>query len=259
MKKIYKSILTAALALMLLLSLSGCSALEEMRSVQAYNLGYGTIVWKGDTYKTLPLCNYLSPEMDYTTSVYVTDEDVPVLLSNYVYQEMLDVSKDENFLHAPWTNVYYCKEELHADLSLRIKEPFAPDMVCYEFTVYNEDAADFEDRYYKLSKGQLASLEEILQSEPLPDNDIMWEDQYWGLTLYKSSEDRLLKKDYMDIYYTGNGYFLLLRPEGEAEQLYAVPQKFDGLMQKITAAYRSSNNFNFGYYDEQEDLNIVDP
>ncbi len=251
MKKIYKVILTAALALMLLLSLSGCSALEEMRSNQALNLGHGTLSWNGEIYKALPICNYLYPKMDYAESVFVTEQDVPVLLSTVFYQESLDVSVDKNFLHAPWTNVYYCKETLYEDLCQRIKAPFVVDMVCYEFTVYNEDAADFEDRYYKLTAGQIEGLEEILRSEPLPDNDIMWEKQYWGMTLYKSSQDRLLKKDYMDIYYTGNGYFLLLRPEGGAEQLYAVPQRFNGLLDKITAAYKQHNGFIMDHELEQ--------
>lgn len=251
MKKIYKSILAFALALMLLLSLSGCGALDQMRSEQAHNLGYGTIRWNGETYRALPICDYLYPIMDYTASIYVTDEDVPVLLSTMFHQETLDVSVDKNFLHAPWTNVYYCREPLYEELCQRIKAPFEPDMICYEFSVYNEDTGKFEDRYYKLTDGQIEGLEEMLRGEALPNNDIMWEKQYWGMTLYKSSEDRLLKKDYMDIYYTGNGYFLLTRPEGSAEQLYAVPQKFNGLLDKITAAYKQQNGFIMDYELDQ--------
>jgi hypothetical protein len=241
MKKIYKRILTAALALMLLLSLSGCGALDQMRSRHALYLGDGTVVWNGETYKALPECDYLAPEMDYGPSIMLTEKDVPVLLSDIFFRDSLDVSKDKNFLYSYEIGIYYCKEEIHDEIKQRIRTPFVPDMVCYEFTVYNEDTADFENRHYKLTDAQIAGLEELMQSEPLPNNHIMWEDQYWGITLYKSSEDLLLKKDYMDIYSTGYGYFLLLRPENGSEELRSVPQEYTSLIQDISRAFLSSN------------------
>ena len=122
-------------------------------------------------------------------------------------------------------------------LNLPVLERYIPHQL--------EDTADFENRHYKLTDAQIAGLEELLQSEPLPNNHIMWEDQYWGITLYKSSEDLLLKKEYMDIYSTGYGYFLLLRPENGSEELRSVPQEYTSLIQDISRAFLI-NDLKFG-------------
>lgn len=82
MKKVIKTVLVLLAVVGMLLCLCGCTGLENMRKNQAFSRENGEILWNGAVYKALPESEYLFVDTGYfDDTVYLTEPDVPVLLS----------------------------------------------------------------------------------------------------------------------------------------------------------------------------------
>ena len=223
----------------LLLSFTGCGYLDNLRSTQARYLEDGSLVWNGETYKLLPDNPYLTPEMDYYTTVYATAEDVPVLLSRSNFLCPYDVSKDGNFL---LSDVAYCKESLYEELSSRLSAPFQPDIVCYAYSVTDSHTGMLHNCYYTLTQEQWDTLEQILETAvPVETNEYWWTKSFWAVTLNLCSADKLLQKNYLDICITSEGYYLHIY--GTDALIYQVPSELDPIIDSIVAQYKDSADY----------------
>ena len=169
MKKGWKRALSVLLVLMLLVSLSGCDALDMMRQAQAYYGENGEILHNGTTYKRLPEWGDLNPGYGYYDENYVnvTEPDVPVLLSGLICLEELILSNDKNFLISINDNNLYCREELYDSVCERIHQGFAAEVVCYYYYVYDEqtDGMDVQREPVVTDTEEPTDTEDIILNE----------------------------------------------------------------------------------------------
>lgn len=233
MKKL-KKVLLVLLAAVLILSLCGCDALDQMRENQVFLDEDGNISYNGVTYKKLPQCDLLYPETTNSIYLYVTEPDVPVLLSAAFVQEYLNVSSDGNFLFNYDSN--YCASDMYEEICKRIEEPFTPEVMCYEYDYYDVEIDDFRWETYTLTKEQMDAVSLVLQSvEPVDMSQ--WSLNYdWSVSLQECSSDLLFRRGYLEIVSSENDFFLV-RYSDQGTQVYPVPDGCWDIFNQIVSAY----------------------
>lgn len=239
MKKNAKHLLILLLVLVQVFVLCGCASLDEMRENQAFLTKDGDILWNGNVYKKLPACDYLEPEIDFETDIYVTDPDVPVLLSESIYHLMLSPTKDGNLLanYRDETS-YYCVDSMYDTMRARITAPFIPDIVCYYYYVFDPETHESEIKYYTLTQEQLDIITQITETaEPIALGDGFALNCDYKISLLACSEDLLLQQDcHMAISQSGDAYYLLVTTDAR-EQAYKVPAGNTALFNEIVEDY----------------------
>lgn len=242
MKTNIKRIFALLLTVLLLCSLSGCKALEEMRQNQAFYAENGDILWNGNTYKKLPACEELQPEFDGETSVYVTESDVPVLLSEMVFLASYSPSNDGRFLMEDYhaEDIFYCEASIYEDVCARIRAPFEPEIVCYRYDVPRKETYEWDTALYTLTAEQVSVITTVVENtEPTVMQDGMTLDCLWTVYLEECSQDLIFRRNTMNISYTGNTYYLHLYTD-QGELLFSVPSGCNAQFDEITAAQRKA-------------------
>ena len=234
MKKTVKRIILLLTIFSLSLCLCGCDALDKMRQNQGFWGENGEILWNGAVYKELPSDEYLYVNQDDITIVYVTEPDVPVLLS--VFERGYYPGEDGLFLSG--AGKYYCREDRYQEIQERIYEPFQPDMICCSVTEYNIDA-EAEEKIYQLTQEQVQMLALILETE---EPRTMGEGWYLytdiQVALWECSEDLLFRRNSIDLAKSGDTYYLY-RYTDDRTLVYAVPEGCWDTCEDIFSAYES--------------------
>jgi len=242
MKKYQKLIAVLCFACLLIPLLCGCGALDDARKTQAFYDEEGNILWNGVVYKMLPRGEYFTPVTEYDNRVYVTEQDVPVLLQEMFAEEVLAATEDGLILESYFDffygdeSPYYCREDRYAELSQRMQVPFAPDMVYYEYHAYNPETEVYEYQFYRLSDDEWGVLKKILETvEPMQVSEGWNLDYEWIVYLRESSEDRLFSREILDLMVCGSTYYLRL-DIGRETAIYEVPKDAAPLVAKIMEA-----------------------
>lgn len=239
MKKHLKRGFVLLLIVVQLFCLCGCRALEEMRQNQVSANEDGSITWKGTVYKALPRCEHLWIETGYD-AVYVTEPDVPVLLSPIFTEKELYVSVEGDFLveeQEAWEDwIYYCPASQYDALCKRITEPFVTDKICYTYDVYDDDY-EYHTEYYTLTEKQIAAITHVLQEIEPTAMQAEWLPGYeWSVQLMECSEDMLLRRESLEIAVNGSSYCIFAYTDTEV-LVYTVPSTLASVFEQITAAY----------------------
>jgi hypothetical protein len=239
MKKYLKRGLVLLLVLVQLFCLCGCDALDEMRENQVSANEDGSITWKGTVYKALPYCEYLWVDTEYE-AVYVTEPDVPVLLSPMFADKELYISTQGNFLvdeRDDWADwVYYCPEDQYDELCARFDAPFAADKVCYAYDVYDDDY-EYRTAYYTLTEQQVATVARVLQEVEPTTMQVQWLPYYeYSMWLMECSEDMLLRRDTMELAVNEGSYCIFVYTDTEV-LVYTVPDTLTSDFAQIAATY----------------------
>ena len=237
MKKTAKRILVLLLAFSMFFVLCGCDALDEMRDMQAFLNEDGTITWQGNIYKKLPNSEYLNPEREYV--LCVTEQDVPVLLSEVFQKMSLSATKDKKVL----VNLYgedwsYCIESEYEEMCAKIKAPFAPEIVCYNYSYFNEETGMFEGKYYTLTQEQVDAIKLVIETvAPTELSDGMYMDTMYTIFLEECSADMVFRRDVMDISLSASGktYYISLYTDTE-DILFTVPEGCNAIFDDIFKA-----------------------
>lgn len=91
------------LSVLLLCSVfTGCDELDRMKNAHAVKKENGNILLNGNEYKYVPLASRTSLfnfDLVASSEIYVTEPDVPVLLSESCYEHYGDVSEDGKYLY----------------------------------------------------------------------------------------------------------------------------------------------------------------
>ena len=234
MKKM-KRVICLIAAFVFCLSLCGCGALDEMRSLRATLTPEGNIrLASGAEYKLLPTCEELSPMYDEMKMVYLVESDVPLLLT-YMMGEYIDLSDDGIFLQniGEGDTASYCRTDVYDRIYERIVNGFTPEICCYWRYDFNADKLI----PYILTDAQLDAVNQVcLTQKPqiLPSAAYMsWE---YSITLCMCSDDLLLVKEIVDIC-TVEGKYYVLDDSGVDTILYAVPQELAAVFADIMDAY----------------------
>lgn len=232
-------LLAFLLVIALCLPLTGCKALEDMRSHQAYRQENGSILWNGTEYKpietrdiTLNLTQDLTQD-DEIEEIHVTKSDVPVLLSG-MFGTIFGSYNDGLFIGEYYSSVgIYCRADQYDAVLERIAIGFTPDKICYDYYLYDKNDFYIGDAQYVLTaqqKKQLLELSETL--EPAEMQEGMYLESEYTVSLYGCTEDGLLRSELFDIVQAGQQYYI-----DDWENIYLVPKEYNELFDAIVETY----------------------
>lgn len=236
MKKFIKTAIIVFVLTALCFSLSGCHALNEARNAQAFLNDDGTISYDGKIYKELPesseytdlIYSLISSSSGHDT-VYITEKDVPVLLSGLVGISAY-TDKDKKIICADYImdNIMdnisgsrnYCREDIYDNFVEAIKNP--------NYTKYSMQlntsflALIYEDidipESIDLKDYEIAAINEIIAlgdtvKDPYSINT--YEETY--ADIYRSTEDGLISENYCTISRNDDScYITVYEPEPDA-------------------------------------------
>ena len=233
--------LVLALATVLCLSLCGCDELETMRSEHAVWQEDGSILWNGTVYRKLENVeniDVLDVSYDYA-GVYVTEPDVPVLLSSW-FGESLDVCGNGTLLEyydyrpAEDKTEWYCREDVYDETAALLEKGI--EMTTYFYEYYNSSTNDFE-KYY-LTKEQSEAVNTVFATVQSIFNFMFEEPYIEGVYFYACDDSHRFESDIeMYMYTTESGYCI------EFDDLvYVVPVEYHGIFAEIWMAYDDGNN-----------------
>ena len=242
MKQLWKRGAALLVILVLVLGLCGCDALDAMREAQTQYGEDGSILYKGVAYMLLPESEYLSPEYEVWEEIYVTDPDVPVLLSQAIYIERLALSIDGNFLISMSDDVVYCRAELYDSVFDRIVNGFEVAAMQYEYSVYDEEVGIHRRQTYTLTQEQWDTVYEVLETvEPIEIGRNWNINGQWYLYLYECSQDGFFKKGTMELVASEDSYTLILE-SGDQTLAYLVPSAYKAVFEQILSPYVDAHN-----------------
>lgn len=240
MKK-FKFIILFSLIFCLLLSLTGCVTLDELRSTHAvYQDEQETqILLNGAEYRLLTANNgLLRPDTENNISIRATHSNVPLLLHRQL-GHFMSISNDKRFLvdgGAIETTAIYCRTDCYEEVTERLQQPFVPDGVCYEY--YDEQEGQL--RYQRLTADQQQAVQTVLQTvapmevqevfsithtQPATPIDLITYDHYsyydLGLLarLEECSDDLLLRRQWIEVLIYNDIFFLSTDPQ----TVYLIP------------------------------------
>lgn len=230
-------------------SLCGCNLLDELRESRATVLADGTVrLYDGTEYKPLPECEELTPEFNEYEMVYVAAEDVPLLLTDFFYENCFDKSDDGLFLQAYTEEsvVYYCRTDAYDSVLERINNGFTAEKYCYPYVDYEEA----EYIYCTLTPAQAEAVAQVCQTqtpEELPKAAIV--DFEYMADLYLCSGDMLFKRDTVDVCVLEGEYYVV-EYGFDATTLYTVPEELSDVFAGILEKQIESDSYWEEYWEE---------
>ena len=235
-----KRMLALLLAVILGLSLCGCQRLDEMRANHGVWQEDGSILWNNAVYKRLPRVMGTEYNIDYDGHVYVTEPDVPVLLSEDYYSEFFQRDKKGVLLYGRERGssmergyALYCRSDLYEDYAQLLANGFEPKGLCYDYFDNNSG----ESKTYYLTVEQEYEINYIIDAElPYSYGSDFW-DGYYELRLYEYDEKDLCRREYCTLYYDGVSYWLY---SDMYELLYWVPEdRYQTFYDIVKAGYEN--------------------
>lgn len=248
MKKNTKFLVLVLALVMICLCLTGCDELDQMREEQAVwttKDSTDSITYKGTYYKKLDIDNTPNPlyNQNISGTVYVTDPDVPVLLSNR-FGEYFNISEDESFITG-WLytdgymfigeEVLYCRADIYDYIMSKISE--GVEYTKYGFGYYQWDEEELTDiwTYTYLTSEEINAVNKVLEEvEPVSDSNIAYNETYI-LSLDKVSENDYFGRCAFELYVDGTGtYYLVQYSETlDMHTHYEVPKEFSPIFEEL--------------------------
>ena len=148
-------------ALLLCVLFTGCTALDEARAAHGKWDENDNIVLNGETYLLLPKCEYLSPVYS-SQIIYVTENDVPVLLKEFLGSYMF-LSDDGIFLESD-DALCYCRSDHYDEVVQHIRNGFTPTGYYYSYFDFDEETYAYSEKYYRLTATQVSALNAVLDT-----------------------------------------------------------------------------------------------
>ncbi len=257
------SVLILALVMMCL-CLSGCDELDTMREYHAFWTETGkfdSITYDGTTYRKLDAFD--TPDPMYKSSeqmVFVTEDDVPVLLSEECGTTMM-LTEDKKFMQGMvYTSSYrpgsglaennvYCRVDIYDEIKSRVNSGIEYTLYGYEYWVDYESKSDdgtyreSEYEYYYLKKDEIDAVNKVLNTvKPVDDSQVAYEYAYI-LGLDKVSSDKYFGKEGYEIYKDNAGDYYLAQYSIALETYtsYKVPDDLRETFDEFTKHSEYSN------------------
>lgn len=222
--------------LMLCFSLCGCAQLDHMRANHAVWQEDGSILWDGNVYRKVEGFSEKLGIMYMPMSVYVTEEDVPVLLSE-MFGTNIDVSHDGMFLvQHHWDGIaLYCREDKYEEMDSYLQNETVIDQYFYTYM-----SANYETEYYYLKEDHVELINRlILTEEPYELEDDFYmtlEDGEYVVSVEGCDEKHVFTEGYLfDIVSRTEGYYIVTE-----DHVYAVPSSCDAIFDMIFEPYLNS-------------------
>lgn len=238
MKKYLKITLVFCLIFVLTALLCGCEMLDEMRASQGFYKGEDTVVFGDDEYKYLTTRDTdMDPFYGNSDWIQITDEDVPVLLSD-MFGDGASISEDKKFIGT--ADAIYCRTDCYKEMEDRIKMGFVPETYCYEY--YNP--ATQSQSYYILTDKEKDAINNLITSTEattLPDGASL--SPQYQVYLELCSKDLLFRTSAFQICVTENSTYYLLDYTESGTLVYTVPEHLKSVFKGIMDAAVNRSKF----------------
>lgn len=236
MKKIMKRLGILLLLGAMVFALCGCDALDEMREHQIFPNEDGSFVINDVRYVQLEANDYFTPGDTFDGTYYLTESDVPLLLSSQFCIGSLDLTEDGRFCRDWRRDLWFCREDLFEEVQAKNREPFVPDTLFYSYVTWDEHG-EWKDMVYKLSLEEVAAIAQVLKTEPLQLGDGIYISSDWEFGLTEATDDLLFRHGGPSIHKAGNTFYVSAYKDTGATT-YQVPEELNPIFEKISAAYR---------------------
>lgn len=216
MKKGMRIVAIAAVVCLLCLSLGGCKALDSARAAQGFWTEFGlSFTIGGEEYIRLPQSDVLNllyvDHGSEVQTIYVTEEDVPVLLSPF-YGHPLDATADGmlyvDSLSAFSSQTVYCKADQYAEMVAQLEKGFQPVGFCCVYTLIDPETYEYSSRLYRLTMEETAMIGALLEAERTYLDKMMQIAYDYSITINRCNDNMLLQEAVVDLCCSGDDYFL---------------------------------------------------
>ncbi len=244
MKKIAKILIALALIGVMSLSLTGCIQIDKMRKNHAVWIDdeQTTIMYQGKTYKVISghnetdyFYNKFYTSDDEPDFIYITDSDVPVLLSVFVgLDAMITEDKSLIMLSNYGNNPVYCIAEMYDD-TVEAFGNTEPDGYMYDYSD-GYPVGIVETHYF--TEEEIKAAEETISGTPLENFEYTEDCDFIAVNAYY--EGNTVTPYAFDIICTKEqGYFIevtLTDFTGTylGSETYKVDEKYNELFDKLT-------------------------
>ncbi len=263
MKKAIRIIALFAALMLLCLSATSCDAIDDMRAHHGFYTETGSIMLGEDEYLLLPDNQYFAPLNDSDESVYVTDSDVPVLLS-FMLGVGFNQYNDGLILS---TSTYgetrnYCRKDRYEEIAAQMASEFNPTAHCYTYSVLDTETEMYKERQYRLTKEQEDAVNDVLNTvERITRAENAHYTSDYHISLHACTDNMLLQDWVCDIEKNNNTYYIVMYdPAADADVEYTVPAAcnatFDAIFKSMIDAEKAEREYysdRYGYnYEEEE-------
>lgn len=236
MKRVLRLCAFMLVAVLLCGALCGCDMLDDARANHAQWTADGHILLGDAEYLPIPDSDYFVNMHTSNRMVFVTEPEVPVLLSP-LWGTGVDVSEDGMILcsYLAIQESLYCRADKYESVLQRLEEGFTPGGYCY--TYYNYGSGSFEDmaeKYYTLTPQQVEAVNTVYRTvtpRPISYDDVPYYDYFVMLT--EHSDDHLLHQESpLEINVAHDSYYIIeyldeYGENGEDMLLYEVPKAYN--------------------------------
>ncbi|MBO5089342.1 MAG: hypothetical protein J6C27_00310 [Clostridia bacterium] len=251
-----KKLLCLALTVLLCFSLIGCNAIDKMRDAQIHFNDDGNLEYDGNEYKQLPPCSAFSPNITYSTNLYITDKDLPVLLSEqfggraYLTKDKLYINS-HSYSSSDGTTAFFARTDIYDSIAERINSGNYFEGFCFYYSYW--DDSDEIGSYMQKEKiiseeAEKAVKEVITTTAPDESIDIDLLSQYAVTDLYACSNDLLFSEYSATIYKTDKFIYITAFTGLNKELIFKVGEMhYDAIMEIIDSynSLQAINNKNF--------------
>ncbi len=242
MKKIIKITALILIISVIGILLCGCNGLDKMKASQAFFTKDGKIVYGNTEYLPLPESEELLPltdnEFEY---IYVTAEDVPVLLSQFLCEEYQLCGGGKFLASAYGETNYYCRSDVYTSVTEQIENGFIPECYSYCYFDFDTDAT----KYYRLSEEQKSAIDTVISSvspEIIPKIAEITSD--YSVIINACSNDMVFSKYACDLYLNGDDYYITRPSENDSNLLmYPVPESMSDIFGGIMKEFINSESY----------------
>lgn len=261
MKKAIKIGIVLLILSVMCMSLCSCQALDDMRNNQAFwtDTSKEEITYNGTNYKYIPvsLTTELYPCDVYDSQLYlyITEKDVPVLLSST--GDNATISYDKNIItrysESGASNVYYVEESMYDEVIDDIKNNKFDNYCVYQYvqTELQDHSYDYSFEYRMLNEEEQKAVEDVLENvKPVIIEDYSYSLYSYGADIQKCDKNGLFCRqpfDSITLYQRQNGEYCICiesYPSDTSEDLpdtkrYDIPEKYEKLFKRM---YQNADN-----------------
>ena len=237
MKNTVKKLVAVILTVLICLSLCSCSMLDLMKEEQAFYLTEDKteIIWKGVTYKYIPIKDEILGE--YGPGGSITTSDVPVLLSGMLGNSF-GVVEPHGLIYGN-NGMYYCKEDEY-DYYMTFLANYNKDKYAYR-TEEIIGPNSYRSHLNIVDIETVKAIEEILAFNKVENFNLQ---TYWLYSIY-TCEDTGTFYDYCFevVEVRGDGYYFQYESKINGEEYYKVPEEYKHLFEKINLEVQEHDKY----------------
>ena len=233
MKKCKRWIAVLLISVMCL-SLCGCQDLEDMRAAHALLQEDGSIKWNGNVYRLMTISPEKTGILFADNNVWVTEKDVPVLLSEQ-FGQYARVSQNGVVLvmYGHDGETLYCREDQYNATMEYLQNA---ELTTYYYTYWDYDTGN--EQYYYLStlQGDVIDRAIVTSVFTAVEDEFYYsfgEDDF-VVSLGKCDESRLFGEHYVVQIARKNGRFYLIAPDNFITEVDA---SYTDTMKRIVSVY----------------------